>query len=69
MEREPRKKVRAGRWLGASAVLGTGAGVLAWLSPGGLGHERSGHARADQPAEARHREGERVLPGGEPQVA
>lgn len=30
-------KARAGRLLGASAVLGVGAGVVTWLSPGGLG--------------------------------
>lgn len=37
MERELRMKVRAGRLLGALAVLGVGAGVVTWLSPGGLG--------------------------------
>lgn len=37
MEREPREKVRAGRLLGALCVLGVGGGVIAWLSPGGLG--------------------------------
>ncbi|MDA5140034.1 hypothetical protein PEM37_00870 [Streptomyces sp. AD681] len=37
MEREPRKKTRAGRLLGVPAVLGVGAGAVAWLSPGGLG--------------------------------
>ncbi len=37
MEREPRKKIRAGRLLGALAALGVGAGVVTWLSPGGLG--------------------------------
>ncbi|MZG19883.1 phosphatase PAP2 family protein, partial [Streptomyces sp. SID5914] len=37
MEREPRKKIRAGRLLGVPAVLGVGAGTVAWLSPGGLG--------------------------------
>lgn len=37
MEREPLEKVRAGRLLGASGVLGAGAGVVTWLSPGGLG--------------------------------
>ncbi|MEV8408258.1 hypothetical protein AB0R12_21320 [Streptomyces niveus] len=37
MEREPRMKVRAGRLLGTLAVLGVGAGVVTWLSPGGLG--------------------------------
>ncbi len=30
-------KVRAGRLLGALAVLGVGAGVVTWLAPGGLG--------------------------------
>src|SRR4051812_6936871 len=39
MEREPRRKVKvpAVRPLGALAVLGVGAGVVTWLSPGGLG--------------------------------
>lgn len=37
MEREPQRKARAGRLLGASAILGVGAGAVAWLSPGGLG--------------------------------
>ncbi len=32
-------------------------------------HERTGQPRADQPADARHREGETVLPGGEAQFA
>ncbi|MDQ0688987.1 membrane-associated phospholipid phosphatase [Streptomyces achromogenes] len=30
-------KARAGRLLGTLAVLGVGAGVVTWLSPGGLG--------------------------------
>ncbi|MGX1226675.1 phosphatase PAP2 family protein [Streptomyces ambofaciens] len=37
MEREQRRKVRAVRPLGVPAVLGAGAGVVAWLAPGGLG--------------------------------
>src|SRR4051794_5310281 len=37
MEQEPRRKVPAVRQLGALAVLGVGAGVVTWLSPGGLG--------------------------------
>lgn len=37
MNREPRQRTRAGRPLGALAVLGVGAGVVAWLAPGGLG--------------------------------
>lgn len=37
MERELCAQGRAGRWVSALGVLGTGAGVVAWLAPGGLG--------------------------------